>query len=79
VFQTTTDTLVTNDFQAFPQDLRKGDRLYAHAPPVIPHGVFMREDCAACHDGVAARPEIRCTHPERLNCVQCHVARAASY
>jgi nitrate reductase cytochrome c-type subunit len=73
----TTGSLVANDFQPLPQNLRKGDRLYAHAPPVIPHGVFMREACAACHEGVAARSEIRCTHPERVNCLQCHVPKAA--
>jgi cytochrome c-type protein NapB len=77
VFQRTMETLVASDFQPLPQHLRKGDRLDAYAPPVIPHGVFMREDCAACHGGVAARPEIRCTHPERLNCVQCHVPQVA--
>lgn len=79
VFQRTTDTLVASDFQPFPQDPRKGDRLYIHAPPIVPHSVFMREDCAACHQGVAGRPEIRCTHPERLNCLQCHVPQIARF
>jgi cytochrome c-type protein NapB len=77
VFQTRTDTWVASDFQPFPQDLRRGDRLFAQAPPVLPHRVFMREDCAACHTGEASRPEIRCTHSERLNCVQCHVQKVA--
>jgi cytochrome c-type protein NapB len=71
--------LVANDFAPFPQDLRKGDRLYPQAPPVIPHGVFMREDCAACHEGVPGRPEIRCSHPERMNCRQCHVLQVADF
>ncbi len=43
------------------------------APPVIPHQLLMRENCAACHTGPAAREEIRCTHPERVRCAQCHV------
>jgi hypothetical protein len=33
----------------------------------------MRENCAACHTGPAAREEIRTTHPERIRCRQCHV------
>jgi nitrate reductase (cytochrome), electron transfer subunit len=47
-------------------------RLYPGAPPVVPHRIFMREDCLACHSGPAARPEIRTTHPERVSCLQCH-------
>lgn len=45
------------------------------APPPIPHGLQMRENCLACHGGPAAPPEIRTTHPERTNCRQCHVTR----
>lgn len=74
VFQTVTTELVANRFTPLAQSYRAGDRLYPGAPPVIPHHVFMREDCNACHTGPAARPEIRCTHPERLNCLQCHAA-----
>jgi nitrate reductase cytochrome c-type subunit len=48
-------------------------RQHELAPPVIPHRVFMRESCQACHAGPAAREEIRTTHPERENCQQCHV------
>lgn len=48
-------------------------RAGAAAPPTIPHAIFMRESCNSCHSGPAARPEIRCTHPERTRCVQCHV------
>jgi cytochrome c-type protein NapB len=33
----------------------------------------MRENCAACHTGPAAREEIRTSHPERTRCRQCHV------
>lgn len=43
------------------------------APPLIPHGVFMRKDCLGCH-GDPSRKEIsQTTHPERWNCLQCHV------
>lgn len=52
----------------------RGSRMYPGAPPVVPHRLFMREDCLACHAGPAARPEIRTTHPERTRCLQCHLA-----
>ncbi len=43
------------------------------APPPIPHGSQMRENCLACHAGPAAPEEIRFDHPARINCRQCHV------
>lgn len=64
---------VENDFQPLRQDLRKGRRATEISPPTMPHAVFMRENCAACHTGPAAREEIRCPHPERIRCGQCHV------
>ncbi|MBC3759647.1 nitrate reductase cytochrome c-type subunit [Hyunsoonleella sp. SJ7] len=42
-------------------------------PPMIPHQIQMRENCLSCHAGPAAPKEIRVTHPERVNCRQCHV------
>lgn len=42
-------------------------------PPMIPHQIQMRENCLACHAGPAAPKEIRVSHPERVNCRQCHV------
>lgn len=44
-------------------------------PPPIPHGLQLRENCAACHVGPAVPAPIRCTHPERESCTQCHVAK----
>ena len=43
------------------------------SPPVIPHGLQLRTNCLACHSGPAAPKEIRVSHPERINCRQCHV------
>ena len=43
------------------------------SPPVIPHQLQMRENCLACHAGPGAPKEIRVSHPERINCRQCHV------
>jgi len=73
VFHEATTTFRDNDFAGLAQDLRKGKRLNHLAPPVIPHQVLMRENCAACHTGAAAREEIRCSHPERMRCQQCHL------
>lgn len=43
------------------------------SPPVMPHQLQLRENCLACHAGPSAPKEIRVTHPERINCRQCHV------
>ena len=43
------------------------------SPPPIPHDLQMRENCLACHAGPAAPVEIQVSHPERVNCRQCHV------
>ena len=43
------------------------------SPPVIPHHIQMRENCLSCHAGPSAPKEIRVSHPERINCRQCHV------
>lgn len=44
------------------------------SPPAIPHTLQLRENCLACHAGPSAPKEIRVTHPERVNCRQCHVS-----
>ncbi|BDD06060.1 hypothetical protein [Aureibacter tunicatorum] len=44
------------------------------SPPVVPHQLQMHENCLACHGGPSAPKEIRVTHPERVNCLQCHVS-----
>ena len=60
------------------QDLSAGDRASGGAPPRIPHRILMRENCGSCHDGPAAREEIRTSHPERTRCRQCHVPVAGT-
>jgi cytochrome c-type protein NapB len=55
-----------------------GERGFAHlagSPLVIPHRLQMRENCLSCHAGPAAVSEIRTSHPERVNCLQCHVVQ----
>lgn len=78
VFRVTDEVLVESEFRGLRQDLRSGRRLNPLAPPVLPHAVFMRENCAACHDGPAAREEIRTPHPERTRCTQCHVEQVST-
>ncbi|HJP30272.1 MAG TPA: hypothetical protein QGF95_06930 [Candidatus Latescibacteria bacterium] len=44
-------------------------------PPPMPHGLQLRQSCLSCHAGPAAVPDVRTSHPERVNCQQCHVPR----
>ncbi len=48
------------------------------APPVIPHDLYMRNNCLSCHAGPAAPKEIRVSHPERINCRQCHLPKSGA-
>ena len=50
-----------------------GNNALVGSPPIIPHQIQMRENCLSCHAGPGAPKEIRVTHPERVNCRQCHV------
>ncbi|APQ16761.1 multiheme c-type cytochrome [Maribacter hydrothermalis] len=43
------------------------------SPPMMPHTLQMRENCISCHAGPSAPKEIRVSHPERINCRQCHL------
>jgi cytochrome c-type protein NapB len=78
VFKRSDTLFAKNSFVGLKQDLQPGKRLNSMAPPVIPHKVFMRENCVACHSGPAAREVIRTPHPERERCQQCHVSKKAS-
>ncbi len=78
VFAETSEQFRANAFAGLRQDLRRGARLSDLSPPVLPHQTLLRENCAACHSGPAAREEIRCTHPERIRCEQCHAQVAAA-
>lgn len=76
LFRQTDAEFVASRFEPLVAVGRRGERAFSGAPPTMPHRSFMRENCLACHDGPSARPEIRCTHPERSRCGQCHVAEA---
>ena len=70
--QNTTGLFRPTDWQAadWPE---LGTRAMDGSPLVIPHTLQMRSNCLTCHGGPGAVPELRTTHPERLNCRQCHV------
>lgn len=50
-----------------------GNQALQGSPPTVPHGLQLRENCLSCHAGPSAPKEIRTTHPDRVNCRQCHV------
>ncbi len=50
-----------------------GNKALLTSPPVIPHQIQLRENCLSCHAGPSAPKEIRTSHPNRINCRQCHV------
>ena len=67
------DTFKANNFSALRWAAR-GHRQTAISPPMIPHGVQNREDCAVCHVGEQAPAALRAAHGHRSECRQCHVA-----
>ncbi len=77
VFVQTTVEFRESDFQGLPASAGKGLRAHPLAPPVLPHAVFMYEDCLACHAGVSARADFVCRHAERTRCSQCHVPQTS--
>ncbi|MFK7825761.1 MAG: hypothetical protein AB8G05_16530 [Oligoflexales bacterium] len=54
---------------------QRGHAKLPGSPLIVPHRLQMRENCLSCHSGPAAVAEIRTSHPERLNCLQCHVVQ----
>ncbi len=63
----------TSDTAAPAPAPRPGERAWQGAPPLIPHTLQMRQQCASCH-GVTGRDGLRTRHPERVSCRQCHVS-----
>ena len=64
-----------NGWQGLPPPFA-GKRAYPGAPPVIPHGTFMRVNCATCH-GWSGADGLKSSHPWRKSCTQCHAPSAA--
>jgi cytochrome c-type protein NapB len=53
-----------------------GLRTHPEAPPMIPHREYLREDCLSCHNPKSPQEHLRTSHPDRSNCMQCHVRDA---
>lgn len=51
---------------------RIGSGVLDGSPPPIPHDFQVRGSCLSCHGAPSAAKEIRVSHPERVNCLQCH-------
>ena len=66
--------LTESEFAGRPSP-EQGERYWGHAPPVIPHPVWMRENCLSCH-GTLGASGIQSSHPWRHSCTQCHAPAA---
>lgn len=66
--------VVENSFRG-RESAGPGKRANDISPPTMPHQIWMRQNCMACHS--AGREQaIRTSHPERSNCLQCHAPDA---
>lgn len=70
--QNTTGLFRSTDWQSAEWPVL-GTRAMDGSPLVIPHTLQMRSNCLTCHGGPGAVFQLRTTHPERVNCRQCHV------
>lgn len=68
--------LVANSFDGLRHPAA-GTRAYPGAPPTVPHPRNGRENCIGCHGASGGSP-IRTPHPDRVNCLQCHVTQDAA-
>lgn len=77
VTKNTTSTFKESGFSK-PQPPKVGsgaNNALLGSPPMIPHQLQMRESCISCHGGPSAPKEIRVSHPDRINCRQCHLPK----
>ncbi len=66
------ETPVASTWQGLKEP-KQGTRAHEVAPPTIPHRIFLRENCNTCHGAKNPNKVMRGPHPERSNCMQCHV------
>ncbi len=67
----TTGSFIASSWRK-PKPPETGQQELPGSPPVIPHALEMRNNCLSCHGSPAAPREIRVSHPDRVNCRQCH-------
>jgi cytochrome c-type protein NapB len=60
------------------EEPKRGDRWFWTSPPTIPHRLYLRENCLSCHGPQNPDMRLRTTHPERTQCLQCHVPNYAN-
>lgn len=65
-----------NGFKAEKEARGPNRATFPGAPPAVPHHVYMREVCVACH-GKEPRHGAKGPHPERAACLQCHLPSGA--
>ncbi len=73
VAQKTQSLFIASNFKKIEAPSVGNNNALLGSPPMIPHQIRMRESCLSCHAGPSAPKEIRVSHPERVNCRQCHV------
>ncbi|MFB6264069.1 MAG: hypothetical protein ABEL76_10665 [Bradymonadaceae bacterium] len=61
-----------NRFDGLDAGPADGQRVWAGAPPQIPHQTHMRENCLSCHGPPGEAAVEKTSHPWRRQCVQCH-------
>jgi nitrate reductase cytochrome c-type subunit len=66
---------VENSWQGLKEP-EAGPKSHEGAPSVIPHRLFLRENCKSCHDREHPEKSLRSPHANKVNCQQCHVARS---
>ncbi len=79
VEQQTQSKFVATNFYKKPAPAVGTNNALQGSPPVITHQLQMRENCLSCHGGPGAVKELRVSHPERINCRQCHVPKERPY
>ncbi|MEO9483913.1 MAG: multiheme c-type cytochrome [Ekhidna sp.] len=67
-----TDQLFVSSQFKRPTPKRIGSGVLDGSPPPIPHDFQVRGSCLSCHGAPSVAKEIRVSHPERVNCLQCH-------
>jgi len=73
---TTNSTFVNSDWKV-PAPPSINQEALSGGPPPIPHALQLRGNCLACHSGPGAVEELRFTHAERTNCLQCHALNSS--
>jgi len=71
VEQVASNLLVRTSFSGL-RHASRGHRAYPGAPPLLPHPRNGREHCLGCHGERGGSP-LHTPHPDRVNCLQCHV------